>query len=128
MLPARHRLTESADFRAAVRGSRRRGTPFVVVHARARDTDLSADPTEPAVGPVRVGLVVSKAVGDSVTRHRVARRLRHQVAPLLALLPAGTDVVLRATPAAASASSHDIGGALRHALRDLLAAPDGEAR
>jgi len=51
---------------------------------------------------------VSKAVGNSVVRNRVKRRLRHQVAPHLAGLPAGTSVVLRALPAAASYSSGEL--------------------
>lgn len=120
MLPRRHRLTERADFTATVRGSRRRGSPFVVVHARSA--------TKPGGrAPVRVGLVVSRAVGDAVTRNRVARRLRHQVAPLLPLLPAGTDLVLRATPAAADARSDQLAEALRHCLRDLLAQTPGPA-
>jgi ribonuclease P protein component len=64
---------------------------------------------------------VSKAVGNSVVRHRVARRLRHLMAPRLSELPAGTDVVVRALPAASTASSGalaaDLDGALRSALR-----------
>lgn len=68
----------------------------------------------------RVGLVVSKAVGPAVTRTRVKRRLRAQAAELLPLLPAGTDVVIRANPAAATAASTELGAALRHCLRDVL--------
>ena len=113
MLPARHRLTERADFSATVRGSdaRRRGSRLLVVHARVTGrTDPSGD------APARVGLVVSRAVGGSVVRNRVARRLRHQVAPLLERLPAGTDVVLRATPAAATATSAELGEAIARGL------------
>ncbi|MEV8224417.1 ribonuclease P protein component, partial [Dietzia maris] len=54
------------------------------------------------------GLVVSKAVGDSVTRHRVSRRLRHIAGGLLD--EAGDDlmVVIRANPASAGASHADL--------------------
>ncbi len=51
---------------------------------------------------VRVGFVVSKAVGDAVRRNRVLRRLRHLSADRISLTPAGTDVVVRALPAAAT--------------------------
>lgn len=59
-------------------------------------------------------------------RNRVARRIRHQIAPLLPLLPDGTDVVVRANPAAATASSTDLASALQRALRDHLPPPQGE--
>lgn len=120
MLPARHRLTERADFTVTMRGrgSRRRGTRLLVVHARA--TDPAPGTHARADQPSRVGLVVSKAVGNAVTRNRVARRIRHQVALLLPLLPGGTDLVVRANPPAAGATSAELGDALRHCLADLL--------
>jgi len=48
-----------------------------------------------------VGFVVSKAVGNAVTRNRVKRRLRHLVVPLLAG-SRDVEVVVRALPAAAT--------------------------
>lgn len=63
--------------------------------------------------PTRIGLVVSKAVGNAVVRNRVARRLRHQLSARLgddSALPAnGIDVVVRAQPSAATADSVDLG-------------------
>lgn len=70
-------------------------------------------------GAPRVGLVVSKAVGGSVVRHRVARRLRAQLAPRLGVLPAGSGTVVRALPSAAQASSAQLGAALDKALGRL---------
>jgi len=86
---------------------RRAGTPLLVVHCAAR-TDSSHPP--------RVGLVVSKALGNSVVRHRVSRRLRHLAASRLSTLAPSTDVVVRATPAAAGATSAELGAALDQAL------------
>jgi ribonuclease P protein component len=63
---------------------------------------------------------VSRAVGGSVVRHSVARRLRHQLAPLLSSLPAGTRVVVRALPASATASSAELGAELRRTLTRAL--------
>jgi ribonuclease P protein component len=51
---------------------------------------------------VRVGLVVGKTVGNAVTRNTIKRRLRHLAAAQLADTPAGTDVVVRALPRAAT--------------------------
>jgi ribonuclease P protein component len=72
--------------------------------------------------PTRVGLVVSKAVGGSVVRHRVARRLRHVMRDRLELLPPGSQVVIRALPRSATAESALLGAELDRALRTVLAA------
>lgn len=70
----------------------------------------------PGLRPSRAAFAVSKAVGGSVVRHRVTRRLRAQLLPLLDRLPSGTDVVVRALPEAATASSADLRIDLEHAL------------
>ena len=64
----------------------------------------------------RAGFVVSAKVGNAVVRHRVTRRLRPLVRQELTGLPAGTDLVVRALPAAATASSSDLGRDLRSGL------------
>ena len=112
-------MTERADFAATIRGrgTARHGSRLLVVHTR------SADPSRTdacAQYPPRVGLVVSKAVGNAVTRTRVKRRLRAQMAALVGGLPGGTDVVIRANPASATATSAELGGALRRCLRQVL--------
>lgn len=74
---------------------------------------------------------MSKAVGGSVVRHAVTRRLRHLVAPRLEALPAGASVVVRALPPAATATSAELGsdldGALASALRKAARRPDAVA-
>jgi ribonuclease P protein component len=78
--------------------------------------------------PVRVGFVVSKAVGNSVVRHRVSRRLRHVVARRLGTLAAGSSLVVRALPAAAQASSAELEIDFDAAVRRLkLVSADGGA-
>lgn len=76
-----------------------------------------AVPTRESGDPTRVGFVVSKAVGNAVVRHRVARRLRHVMRARLAVLPAGTLVVVRALPRAASATSDELAKDVDSALR-----------
>lgn len=122
MLPPRHRLTHRADFAATIRGrgTVRRGSRLLVVHARPAD----APRTDARDEVSRVGLVVSKAVGNAVTRTRVKRRLRAQMALLLPTLQVGTDVVIRANPPAAHATSQELGHALRHCLGELLVGED----
>ncbi len=61
-------------------------------------------PSPEGHGP-RAGFVVGKAVGNSVVRHRVTRRLRAVVRDELHRLPADADLVVRARPEAAEATS-----------------------
>jgi len=72
---------------------------------------------------VRAGLVVSKAVGGSVVRSQVSRRIRHQLRTLLPAVPAGSRLVVRAAPAAATATSDHLGADLRAALAKLTRIP-----
>ncbi|MBI1349600.1 MAG: ribonuclease P protein component [Actinomycetales bacterium] len=91
MLPAAHRMRSSTDFNATTRLGAKGTDGPVVAYV------LSGAGTE----PVRVGLIVSKAVGNSVQRHRASRRMRGALQPLVGTLPAGARVVLRALPGAA---------------------------
>lgn len=88
-------MRRSVEFRGTVRYGVRAGRPTVVVHARR--TGLEE--------PTRVGFVVSKAVGNAVTRNRVRRRLRHLARALLVDAPVGLAVVVRALPEAAFSPS-----------------------
>jgi ribonuclease P protein component len=112
VLPARHRLRTAADFSATVRGSggARSGGRLLVVHGRYATTR-----------PPRAGFVVSKAVGNAVTRNRVTRVLRHLVAARLSRIPTGCDLVIRANPAAAGASTTELAADLDRALETVLA-------
>ena len=112
MLPPAARLTRSQDFGLVVRRGRRAGRPRLVVHALTPDV--------PTLDSSKVGFVVSKAVGNSVVRHRVYRRLRHVVREHLSGMPAGTLVVVRALPSAAEASSADLAADFSSALRKVL--------
>jgi ribonuclease P protein component len=112
VLPVAHRLRSSSDFTEVLRRGSRAGRSTLAVHL------LTAAPGDSA--PARAGLVVSKAVGGSVVRHQVARRLRALLAARLTGLPAGSRLVVRATPAAAQAPSHDLARDLDSALGRLL--------
>ncbi|CCW10972.1 MULTISPECIES: ribonuclease P protein component [Rhodococcus] len=115
MLPEPYRLRRRADFSETVRRGRRQGRRDLVVHAIERE---QAELVVSFGGP-RFGFVVSKAVGPAVIRHRVARRLRHICATLVDEVPAGADVVVRALPGAASASSQELDRQVRSGLARL---------
>ena len=107
-------MRRAADFEQAVRRGARGGRDTVVVHLTQR--------TDPGPGPV-VGFVVSKAVGNAVTRNLVKRRLRSLVHERLQAVPSDSAVVVRALPASAGASylalESDLDGALATARRRL---------
>jgi ribonuclease P protein component len=93
VLPARHRLRGSADFDEVFQGARgaggsRSGSRLIVVHANST--------VARAGQPPRVGLVVSKAVGNAVVRNRTKRVLRALMSARIGQLPDGVDVVIRA--------------------------------
>ena len=115
MLPVPRRLKRPADFGITVRRGSRAATPTIVVHVKRPDDQ---DPPE----FTRVGFVVSKKVGNAVTRNRVKRRLRHLALALEA--PVATDVVVRALPAAAtdpSRVSNDFAAAWDRAFSKAIA-------
>ena len=135
MLPAGYRLKRSIDFSAAVRAGRRSGKGAVVVHltvpaehepTQAQSMASTEEQTSPVdaivmpgdrgTPPVRAGFVVSKAVGNAVTRNKVKRRLRHLVAERLDQLPAGSTLVVRAQPIAAGRSYEKLGSDLDGAI------------
>ncbi|MBJ8342561.1 ribonuclease P protein component [Antrihabitans sp. YC3-6] len=118
MLPEPHRLHHHADFSRTVRRGHRIGRRDLVVHIFDRNRAADDATSEPVlgVGGLRMGLIVSKTVGNAVTRHRVARRLRHSFHSLIDDVDLSVDVVVRALPSAASASSADLERQLRAGL------------
>lgn len=121
MLPAPNRLRSRSDFTSAVRGrgSVRAGSRLLVVHATRTDARAGCPP--------RVGFVVSRAVGGAVVRNRVKRRLRALSAGRLSATPAGVDVVVRANPAAGTATFDELQGALEPLWHRVIGRIEGTA-
>lgn len=124
MLPAQNKLTSSVQFRTTMRKGRRAGSSTVVVHLwdSAESLDGSGEQGEVAsFGGPRFGLIVSKAVGNAVIRHRTSRRLRHVCARIAAdspeLLTPTHHVVIRALAGSGQVSSQDLERDIRHGLR-----------
>jgi ribonuclease P protein component len=114
MLERRHRLTTSAGFTTATRRGRRAGTRTLVGHLAS-----SSSPAPEATTGPQVGFVVSRAVGNAVTRNRVKRRLRHLVRDRIGSLPPDGLLVVRALPASAAASYPGLGRDLDTVLSRL---------
>ena len=93
MLAKSARLTESADFARATKSGLRFSTPNFVGYLYPTQLDQ----------PARAGLIISKKVGGSVTRHRIARQARHTLREIYLQLPTGGLLVIRALNNAADA-------------------------
>lgn len=81
-------MTSGADYRTIVRRGRRTTTGTAVVSALAG----------PDGAPTRFGFIVSKKVGNAVTRNLVRRRLKAVSAGVLPEVPPGTSIVIRVLP------------------------------
>lgn len=110
MLPAQYRMTRSTEFGVTVSQGAKAVQPDLVVYTLC-------DRTSPP-GP-RIGLVVSKAVGNSVQRHRVSRRLRHAARGVLDELGTSDRLVIRALPSSRYAISPRLEQELRTALQRI---------
>ncbi|MFT4051425.1 MAG: ribonuclease P protein component [Microbacterium sp.] len=107
MLARGNRLTRGADYRAVVRGGARCAGPHTVTYVV----------TTRAERPARFGFIVSKQVGTAVIRNTVRRRLKAVCAQALVEVRAGSDVVIRALPSAATADFADLRAEVTACLR-----------
>ena len=76
---------------------------YMVMYVKENGTDRS-----------RIGISVSKKVGNSVVRHRVTRLVRESYRLHEAVFNSGLDIVIVARPFAASVGYHEIENALLH--------------
>jgi ribonuclease P protein component len=85
-----------------------------------REFTVHVFPREASLDPPRVGLSVSKKVGDSVTRNRIKRVLRESIAALESDLAAGSDLVVTARADVVALDERDGQPGVERALRTLL--------
>ena len=94
-------MHNSTDFLRTTRRGIRASRPTLVVHA-VPAPDIGSEKDVSGRSGLRIGFVVSAALGNAVTRNRVKRRLRHLAAAHVADTPVGMDLVVRALPRAAT--------------------------
>jgi len=111
VLASVNRLTSGPVFAATIKRGSRAGTGTVVLHLQLG---------EPGSEAARVGLVVNRQIGNAVTRNKVKRRLRALARERLGSLPGSAVLVVRALPAAATASYAELGADLDRALSKVL--------
>ena len=86
MLSAKNRLRNSSDFSRTTKTGHRASSTNLVLYFLRR-ADLPAEP--------QLGLIINKSIGGSVTRHAIARQLRHSAREQIHTLPAHTQCVVR---------------------------------
>ena len=88
MLAQSARLTASSDFARATKSGVRVTTEHFVGYLYISPVTNNDS--------AKCGLIINKSVGGSVARHRLARKIRHAVAPIIFTLPTGSLLVIRA--------------------------------
>ena len=88
MLPLDARLTSSSDFARATKSGTRVTSQHFVGYLYLTPVTNNAS--------AKCGLIISKTTGGSVKRHRIARKVRHAVAPMISSLPTNSLLVIRA--------------------------------
>lgn len=130
MVAAAHRISRGSDFDRTLKTGVRVTTRDLVVHVlpiAGSSVSGRGSSTEgrggigvadiATVGGPWLGLIVSKAVGNAVVRHRTARRLRAAFQECVPRFPvAETMLVIRARPSAADCSSLDLADQIADAL------------
>jgi ribonuclease P protein component len=84
VLPKSNRLRAGAEFTRVSKTGHRASSANLVIYAALESN------TTP-----KIGFIVNRSVGGSVTRHRVTRKLRHNFASYLDKLPKNTMLVVR---------------------------------
>ncbi len=109
MLPKKARLTSSEDFAKATKSGLRLTSTNLVGYLFISPAIDAATNSEL---PAKCGLIINKSVGGSVMRHRIARQLRHDLAPTIETLPTHSLFVVRVLKNAPQYTSE---------LKDLIA-------
>jgi len=84
VLPKPNRLRAGSDFNLITKTGARFSSPNLVLYANLAKTDQP-----------KIGFIVNRSVGGSVTRHLVTRKLRHNFASFIPSLPKQSMLVVR---------------------------------
>ncbi len=98
MLARPNRLTRAEDYKAVVRRGRRCSGAHTITYVVSSGEHRAS----------RFGFIVSRKVGIAVVRNTVRRRLKAVCLESLPDVSAGSDIVIRALPSAATASFGDL--------------------
>lgn len=96
-------LKKNADFQKVYKQGKSYGNRFLVMYVRRNQTQSN-----------RIGISVSKKVGNSVVRHHITRLIREGYRLHEDMFDNGLDIVVIARTTAKGATYHEIASALLH--------------
>ncbi len=129
------RLKSHKDFAAVLKKRSKVSTHDIVVHfavISGNATNEQVDDLVSSIGRKRLGLAVTKSVGDAVKRNTVKRRFRVLARQYESLLPQeySIDIVMRAKPHCYNAAFSDLDEQVRKSLTkiaDIIASRASDA-
>lgn len=110
MLAQQHRMRTKVQFSETTRSGVRTGRRNLVLYAVKKHDE-----------PTLTGFIVSKAVGNAVTRNKTKRRLRELAATTISQNPTGYWIAVRALPASANSTWDELKSDYDSALAAVLA-------
>ncbi len=125
------RVRQGIDYRRISRTAARHGSREFVVLVAPPGPDRDLDETDRDDQPQpsrRLGLTVSRKVGNAVARNHVKRRVREWFRAERDALPENVDVVVIAKPGAAELDSEGVRASLRRALASKPRSRRGRGR
>ena len=99
-------LKKNDQFREVYKNGRSLANKYLVIYVLENNLEIN-----------RLGISVSKKVGNSVVRHHLARLVRESYRLHEDMFNSGLDIVVVARNSAASISYHDMESALLHLFR-----------
>lgn len=108
----RHRLSRSRDFDTVYRQGRSVSTRFLVLYWFKREEDAAGEP--------RLGITVSRKLGNAVVRNRMKRQLKEAWRAQLDSVPRGSDYALIAREGLPEAAETRGGAWLQERIGEVL--------
>lgn len=96
-------LKKNTQFQFVYKNGKSYANKYLIMYVKENGTDRN-----------RIGISVSKKVGNSVVRHRVTRLVRESYRLHENIFNSGLDMVIVARPAAASVGYYEVESALLH--------------
>ncbi len=99
-------IKKNEDFSLIYKKGRSRANKYFIMYAKKNGSDKN-----------RIGISVSKKVGNSVVRHRVKRLVKESYRLHEKMFNSGLDIVVIARSSAADLGFYDVESALLHLLK-----------